>query len=167
MTERPSYEPVHPPTNLRIALLRAENPSVAFYRFLYNSIGEEWTWWERRLLGDSELAAIIQDSRVEIYVLYANGVPAGYFEIDRRQGATVDLSYFGLLPDFVGRGLGSYFLTEAVETAWSSDPERVTVNTNTLDHPRALPLYQRMGFVPIERREVVVDDPRRNTAYRN
>lgn len=166
MTERPRYEPVHPPATLKLALLRAEVPSVAFYRFLYNTIGEDWTWWERRLLSDDELAAIVQDPRVEVYVLYADGVPAGYFEIDRRRLPTVDLAYFGLMPDFVGRGLGSYLLTEAIETAWSSDPERVTVNTNTLDHPRALPLYQRMGFVPIERREIEVEDPRRDPAYK-
>ena len=27
----------------------------------------------------------------------------------------------------------------------------VTVNTNSLDHPRALPLYQKAGFVPVRR----------------
>jgi hypothetical protein len=27
--------------------------------------------------------------------------------------------------------------------------ERMTVNTNTLDHPRAYGLYQEMGFVPV------------------
>ena len=30
--------------------------------------------------------------------------------------------------------------------AWSHPIPRLTVNTCTLDHPRALPLYQRMGF---------------------
>ncbi|MEX0924220.1 MAG: GNAT family acetyltransferase [Rhodovibrionaceae bacterium] len=165
MTAPPQLEPVHPPVDLRLALLHAERPSVAFYRYLYNAIGRDWLWWERRLLGDAELAAIVQDPRVEIYVLYAGGVPAGYFEIDRRQKDSVDLAYFGLLPDFVGRGLGSYFLTIAIETAWSSNPQRVTVNTNSLDHPRALPLYQRMGFEPVGQKRMKIDDPRRDPAF--
>ena len=165
MTEHPQLEPVHPPADLRLALLRAEAPSVAFYRYLYDRIGEDWTWWERRLLGDAELAKIVQNPKVEVYVLYVGGVPGGFFEIDRRQEDTADLAYFGLLPEFVGRGLGSYFLTEAIETAWSSAPRRVTVNTNTLDHPRALPLYQRMGFVPIGQKEMNIDDPRRDPRF--
>lgn len=160
MTERPSLPPVHPPRDAKVALMRAEPPSVAFYRFLYNGVGQDWLWWERRAMADEALAAVIQDERVEVYVLYAGGVPAGFAELDRRDPATVDLAYFGLLPDFIGRGLGPYLLTAAIDLAWSSDPERVTVNTNTLDHPRALPLYQRLGFVPIERKDVVFDDPR-------
>lgn len=165
MTEHPRLEPAQPPAGLRLALLRAENPSVAFYRYLYDRIGEDWTWWERRLLGDAELEAIIQNPKVEIYVLYVNGVPAGYFEIDRRNPRSVDLAYFGLLPEFVGRGLGAYFLTEAIETAWSSEPERVTVNTNSLDHPRALTLYQRLGFLPIGQKDMKIDDPRRDPRF--
>ena len=41
---------------------------------------------ERRLMSDAELERTIQDSKVEIYVLYRDGVPAGYGEIDRRGG---------------------------------------------------------------------------------
>ena len=31
--------------------------------------------------------------------------------------------------------------------------EKLTLNTNSLDHPRALPNYQRLGFVPVRREE--------------
>jgi hypothetical protein len=30
---------------------------------------------------------------------------------------------------------------------------RMTASTNTLDHPRALALHQRMGFIPIRRED--------------
>ena len=160
MTERPVLPAIHPPRDLRVALLRAERPTLAFYRFLYDRVGGDWLWWERRALGDEALAEILHDEQVEIYVLYVAGVPAGYAEIDRREPAVVDLAYFGLMPEFVGLGLGAYFLAAAIDLAWSSDPARVTVNTNTLDHPKALPLYQRLGFVPIRREERRIDDPR-------
>ena len=162
MTERPVLPTIHPPQDAKVALLRAEKPTLAFYRFLYGRVGEEWLWWERRIVPDEELAADIQDDKVEVYVLYSAGVPAGFTEIDRREEGIVDLAYFGLMPEFIGRGLGPYFLNAAIDIAWSSEPERVTVNTNTLDHPRALPLYQRLGFVPVRRETREFDDPRLN-----
>ncbi len=132
----------------RLAILRAERPTISFYRYLYERVGAEWNWTERRLLDDRALAEIIQDERVEIYVLYVAGTPAGYVELDRRVPGEVELAYFGLLPEFVGQGLGAYFLDWAVAAAWSSGPERVWLHTCDLDHPRALSVYQRAGFVP-------------------
>ncbi len=162
MTERPALPPVHLSHETKIALLRAEQPSVAFYRFLYDRVGEPWLWWERRAMEDDELAEIIGDDLVEIYVLYANGVPAGFAELDGRQRPIVELAYFGLLPEFVGRGLGPHLLTAAIENAWRREPEKLTVNTNTLDHPKALPLYQRFGFKPVRQETRDIDDPRLN-----
>src|SRR3546814_11334726 len=88
-------------------------------------------------MSDAELAGILADDRVEVFVLHVDGTPAGYFELDRRDqpggtGGTIDLAYFGLMAHCVGRGLGRYLLHAAIEQAWSYAPERLTVNTNTL-----------------------------------
>lgn len=160
MREPPAAPPPPAPAGPRVALMRAERPTVAFYRFLYEAIGTRWLWWERRALDDRALARIVHDPRVEIYVLYVDGAPAGYAELDRRRAPDIDLAYFGLMPEYIGRGLGPYLLGSAVEIAWSHAPRRLTVNTNNLDHPRALPLYQRLGFRPVERVTRTVDDPR-------
>ena len=162
MGEAPELPPLVPPTDsrLKLALLRAERPSVSFYRYLYDAVGSPWLWTDRKALSDEQLAAIIQDDEVEIYVLYANGVPAGYAELDMRGRPEVNLAYFGLLPEFIGQGLGAYFLNWTVRRAWEHGPSRFTVNTNNFDHPRALPLYQKMGFVARARRTVWIDpDP--------
>ena len=160
MTERPALKPVALPHGAKVALLRAEKPSVAFYRFLYNHVGEKWLWWQRRAMPDAELEAIIHDERVEVLVLYCDGQPAGYSELDRRVAGEVELSYFGLMPEFIGRKLGPWLLTQTLEIAWSYGPQRVIVNTNTLDHPKALPLYQKLGFEPYRQEHFVFDDPR-------
>jgi GNAT superfamily N-acetyltransferase len=160
MTERPPHPHVVPPHRLKLSLLRAHQPTVGFYRFLYNSVGEPWLWYERRVMSDDDLARIIQDDRVEIYVLYVDGVPAGFAELDLRTPPNIELAYFGLMPDFIGRGLGRYLLTWAIDTSWNHEPERLWVNTNTLDHAKALPLYQRCGFRPYKQEHVVIDDPR-------
>src|SRR5665213_1964327 len=69
MTAKPSAIPPPMPKG-KIAFLRAENPPVHFYRYLYNTIGEQYLWVDRRKLTDEELAAIIHSSEVELYVLY-------------------------------------------------------------------------------------------------
>jgi ribosomal protein S18 acetylase RimI-like enzyme len=160
MTERPPHPHVVPPQGMKVALLRAQPPTVAFYRFLYDEVGGPWLWYERRALDDETLTQIITDERVEIYVLYANGVPAGYAELDRRDPPDIELAYFGLMPDFIGKGLGRYLLTWAIDTAWSYEPQRLWVHTNTLDHASALSLYQRCGFQPYKQEQRVIDDPR-------
>ncbi len=132
----------------KLAVLRAERPTVSFYRYLYNTVGEAWHWSERRRLDDEALRAIIRHPEVWIYVLYAAGVPAGFAELDTRRAGEVELAYLGLTPEYVGRGLGVYLLDWSIAAAWTHQPERVWVHTCTLDHPRALPLYQRAGFVP-------------------
>ena len=145
----PPRLPAPPPPAVKLAVLRAEACSVAFYRYLYNTVGERWLWWERRRMSDETLAAIIGDKAVEIYVLHAAGEPAGYIELDRRKPGEVAIAYFGLMPHFIGRGLGPWFLRWGIEAAWRTSPAKLTVNTCTLDHPKALALYQRMGFVPV------------------
>ncbi len=148
------------PSRVKLALLRAEAPTVSYYRYLYNTVGEPWLWWERRVMSDDELRAILDAEGIEVYVLYVNGVPAGFAELDRCHRPEIDLAYFGLIPDFIGRGLGRYFLNEIVELAWSFKPRRLTVNTCNFDHPKALASYQRAGFTPYGQNHVEVEDPR-------
>ena len=160
MTERPRLPQVLHPAQTTVALLRAHNPPVPFYRFLYDTVGEPWLWYERRLMADAALARILEDERVEVYVLYADGAPAGFAELDRRRGAEIELAYFGMMPFFIGRGLGRYLLAWAIERAWSYEPKRLWVNTCNLDHPKALPLYQQLGFKPYKQEKKIIDDPR-------
>ena len=132
----------------KLALLHAEQPTVSFYRYLYDAVGRPWTWVDRKHLSDDDLAAIIQDERVEIYVLYVAGVPAGYAELDRRTDGEIELAYLGLVPEFIGQRLGPYLLDWVIWRAWEYEPRRLWVHTCTLDHPKALSLYQRFGFTP-------------------
>mgnify|MGYP006422447571 CR=1 FL=1 len=158
--ERPAHRTPHTPTGMRAALMRAEQTTVSFYRYLYNTVGAPWLWWERRALDDAALARLIHDERIEIYILYIDGVPAGFGELDCRDAPSLDLALLGLIPEFRGRGLGTFLLRSVIDIAWSHDPEKVRVSTCTLDDPRALPTYQRMGFTPVSREERRIDDPR-------
>jgi GNAT superfamily N-acetyltransferase len=129
------------------AMVRVARPSVPFYRYLYDTVGRDWVWWLRRTVPDEEIAAMLARPDVSIHVLYGGGEPAGFYELERRGGeAGINLSYFGLMPHAIGRGLGVALLRHAVDTAWAEKPQAVTVNTCTADHPRALPNYVAAGF---------------------
>jgi GNAT superfamily N-acetyltransferase len=129
-----------------LTVLHARRPSVAYYRFLYNAVGKEYHWYSRGRLSDAELAALIQDPRDETHVLHVDGVPAGFAELDRRQPGEIELVQFGLIGEFIGRGLGKHFLQWVIDKAWSYGPRRFWLHTCTLDHPAALPNYQKAGF---------------------
>jgi GNAT superfamily N-acetyltransferase len=85
---------------------------------------------------------------VTLHVLYLEHAPAGYYELRGHQDGSVEIAYFGLLPEYTGRGLGGWMLTRAARDAWERGATRVWLHTCTLDHPSALPNYRKRGFLP-------------------
>ncbi|MGI9416233.1 MAG: GNAT family N-acetyltransferase [Geminicoccaceae bacterium] len=166
MRMRPDRPPAAPRGGVEVR--RAVTPTVSFYRYLYDTVGGDWTWTARRLLDDDRLSADIHDPLVEVNVLWVDGVPAGMMELDLRPGLDIEFLYFGLMPAFIGRGLGRYALDWTIDRAWSFRPSRCWVHTCDLDHPNALAVYQKAGFVIYDRKknhEVILHDmkpPRRN-----
>ena len=155
MDERPR-RPVPPmPAGQNVALLAARTPPTEYFLYLYRAVGAdyEWTDWLQRTREEAD--AFVGDPAVGLYSMLVDGWPGGFFMLDARQtgqAGTVDLAYFGLVPQAIGRGLGHWLLATAVDTAWQQPGvKRLTVNTNTLDHPRALGLYQKFGFRPVRR----------------
>jgi GNAT superfamily N-acetyltransferase len=144
-TRSPAAPPLRPPRG-GLEVRAARRSTVSFYRYLYATIGEDWTWVVRRLLSDDELRQILDDPAVEVNVLWVDGVPAGLAELDRRQPPDIELAYFGLLPEFIGQGLGRWLLDWAVRHAWRARPRRLWVHTCDLDHPRAIRVYRKSGF---------------------
>ena len=130
-----------------LAVVHARCPTIAYYRFLYDAVGARWNWTSRKKLSDTALAAIIHDPRDEVHVLLVAGVPAGFVELDRRVPSEIEITQFGLMGEFIGQGLGRYFLSWAIAKAWSYAPRRLWLHTCTEDHPAALPNYLKAGFV--------------------
>lgn len=159
MLAKPSAAELAPP-RAGLTVVRAVRPTVSFYRYLYDTVGEPWLWSDRRKLSDEALRAIIEHAEVAVHVLYANGVPAGYVELDARDRPSTEIAYFGLMPEFIGQKLGPYLLDWGIRKAWSGGISRLWVHTCTLDHPSALGLYQRAGFRPFKRDVELADDPR-------
>ncbi|MEO8635390.1 MAG: GNAT family N-acetyltransferase [Gemmatimonadales bacterium] len=132
-----------PPPGTRLE--RVERCTPAFHRFLYAEVGRQCHWQDRLSWSDEQFQAYL-DGGVNVWVLYHGGAPAGYFDLRPECDGSVEINYFGLLPQAIGRGFGRYLLSMAVREAWATGTERVWLHTCTLDHPSALPNYLKRGF---------------------
>jgi GNAT superfamily N-acetyltransferase len=159
MLERPRPRPL-PASQLRLD--RWREPAPDRYRALFRRVGEPWLWFSRLVMDDATLTAIIHHPGIEIYaVTDRRGIELGLLELDFRESATCELSFFGLVPELTGRGEGRWLMGQALALAWRKDVERVWVHTCTLDHPKALNFYRAQGFVPYARAVETFADPRR------
>ncbi|AKF05095.1 GNAT family N-acetyltransferase [Sandaracinus amylolyticus] len=159
MRSAPRTPPRIAPEGLELRTIA--RPPLHFYRYLYETVGAPWLWVDRRRMDDAALATIVHDARVEIAVAYERGVPAGYYELDRRVPREVELAYFGLVPEAIGRGIGPWLLDAAIRRAWDApEVERVWVHTCSLDHPSARATYERAGFTVYDVKETLQADPR-------
>jgi ribosomal protein S18 acetylase RimI-like enzyme len=119
---------------------------ASFYRYLYTTIGAPYHWVDRLGWSDADIRAHLARHAVELWVMYIDGAPAGFFELRRDEEDGVEIAYFGLLPEFIGQGLGGFLLSEATARALSFAPRRVWLHTSSLDHPAALRNYRERGF---------------------
>lgn len=115
------------------------------YLPLYRLVGERWHWRDRFAWPAEQLSAYLESPGVHVWVLTVSGETAGYFELQARDGET-EIMYFGLAPGFIGRGLGGWLLTRAVEEAFALGNAPVVLNTCTLDGPHAMANYLARGF---------------------
>lgn len=119
---------------------------ASFWRYLYTEVGRAYRWTDRLVWTDEDVRAYLGDPRVSLFLLTISAAPAGYFELRQDDDGGVEIVYFGLLPEFTGRGVGKWMLGEAVRRAWDMGARRVWLHTNSYDHPAALPNYLERGF---------------------
>lgn len=126
--------------------------AISDYKALYSEIGQNYCWTSRLLLTDGELSKIIHHTNVQIFHLIENDKPIGFFELSHKNiPRSVEISFVGLVDAAIGRGLGRLLTQYAIAHAWAAKPNRIIIQTCTLDHKRALPLYQKLGFKAYDR----------------
>jgi GNAT superfamily N-acetyltransferase len=143
------------PPDLTIAIERIADPSAALYLDLYDRVGRPWLWYERRLLGDAALTGLINRAGHELHVALHDGALVGYFELYEDE-----VVFFGLTLEYVGRRIGPWLLDCAIERGFARGSSRLTLNTNTADHPRALETYRKAGFRVVRSESKELQDPR-------
>jgi GNAT superfamily N-acetyltransferase len=128
-----------------VRIERVDPPDGAVDRWFYEHVGAPHEWTDHIDRTDADWQAWAE--QVETWVATVGGERAGYYELHETDGTSVELAYFGLLPDAQGQGLGGHLLTHALRRAFTKRP-RVWVHTCTLDGPHALANYRARGLVP-------------------
>ncbi|MEH6721385.1 MAG: GNAT family N-acetyltransferase [Aurantimonas endophytica] len=124
------------------------------YRALYRAVGEAHHWTSR-LLPDDDLRREIHSRAIRLFVASSGSASVGWFEIETRPAIGESrIVHLGVMPEFRGRGVAGFLLSQAIQAGFSDGISCVSIETNTLDHPAALPLYLKHGFKPYATRQV-------------
>ncbi|MDQ6771506.1 MAG: GNAT family N-acetyltransferase [Candidatus Dormibacteraeota bacterium] len=155
-TSPAELRPAAPP-RAAVVLRQARRVSPDLGRFLYAAVGDGWHWTDRLSWSRDDWRHWLEQGGIETWVAYVGGAPAGYFELDGRDRADVEIAYFGLFPDVLGLGLGGWLLTRAIRRAWALGARRVWVHTCSLDSPNALANHRARGLRVFREETSVVD----------
>jgi GNAT superfamily N-acetyltransferase len=159
MTAPPAGRPRPAPEGY--ALRSVERWDAAAFKRLYVEIGWEWLWSSRLLMPEDALVARLHQPGTRAWTPVVGDRPVGVLEMDFADPASVEISFFGLVPDAVGAGVGRWLMEQAIGIAFSRpETRRLWLHTCHFDSPQALPFYQRLGFRPYARAVEVFDDPR-------
>ena len=129
-----------------VSIRQEITPKPQLSRYLYETVGKDWQWIDRLNWTDQQWTEYLSQPSIEVWVAYVAEKLTGYFELEVEAQANVKIAYFGLLPQFINRGLGGYLLTIAIQRAWQLGAARVWTHTCSLDHPYALANYQARGL---------------------
>lgn len=135
--------------NVDITLQQPPDPQLN--RHLYNTVGGDWLWIDRLPWTDDEWHGYANQPNLETWIARVQGEFAGYFELLAGSDSSVEIVQFGVVPGFIGRGLGGHLLTAAVERGWETGASRVWLHTSSRDHPNAQANYQARGFLVFKR----------------
>ena len=163
LRRRDELRPGRPPSEA-VELLRRCPISAVDYLELYALVGELWLWRDRLAWSREDLERYLASPDVHVWSAHVRGTTAGYFELRQHADRAVEVMYFGLAPPFIGRGLGGWLLTRAVQEAFALDASRILLNTCTLDAPQALPNYLARGFKIVSEDQYLLDVPAKASA---
>jgi GNAT superfamily N-acetyltransferase len=133
-----------------LLVLESREPSVPFYRFLYEAVGRDWVWNDRLFWSDEQYLEYLSRPTTTMLVLYFRGTPVGYIDLDASGDGGTEIAYFGLMGAVHGRGYGKHLLSTGVQRAFDDGEQRVWLHTCTLDGPHAIANYTARGFIAYE-----------------
>ncbi|MCA9249378.1 MAG: GNAT family N-acetyltransferase [Planctomycetales bacterium] len=145
MLERGAHCVKEPPAGF--AVEQALPPDAGLNAQFYRRVGAAWKWTDRLPWSPAAWRRYVERDELTTWIGRLDRQSVGYFELEAQPAGAVQIAYFGLLPEFIGRGIGGPLLSAAIEEAWNlAGTRRVWVHTCTHDHPHALGNYRRRGF---------------------
>ncbi|MEX0851841.1 MAG: GNAT family N-acetyltransferase [Bauldia sp.] len=149
-----------PAADPNLSVRRVAPPNTAWYRELYQRIGQNWLQFQAAALSEERLAAILSNPATAILTLVEHDATVGLAELNFAIPGEVEIAVFGVVPRVAGgRGANALMRGTLVE-AFRPGIGRAWLRTSALDHPLAMRLFHKHSFRPYKFAIEVVDDPR-------
>jgi len=140
-------------------LVKKINPDFQLNKFFYKQVGKKHRWLDRLSWSDQKWINYISNKNLETYLITEKEDLAGFFELlYNPELKETEISYFGLLEEYIGKGIGGYALSEAIKRCFEKNIKRVWLHTCTLDHPNALKNYIARGMTVFKKENINILD---------
>ena len=147
------------PTKKIKFLVKKINPDFQLNKFFYKQVGKKHRWLDRLNWSDEKWINYISNENLDTYIISDSENLVGFFELlNNPHLSETEISYFGLLEEYIGRGIGGYALSVAIRKSFEKDIKRVWLHTCTLDHPNALKNYIARGMTVFKKENINIID---------
>ena len=147
------------PTKKIKFLVKKINPDFQLNKFFYKQVGKKHRWLDRLNWSDEKWINYISNKNLDTYIISDSENLVGFFELlNNPRLSETEISYFGLLEEYIGRGIGGYALSVAIRKSFEKDIKRVWLHTCTLDHPNALKNYIARGMTVFKKENINIID---------
>ncbi len=140
-------------------LVKKIKPDFQLNKFFYKQVGKKHRWIDRLSWSDVKWINYISNKNLETYIISESDELAGFFELlYNPELKETEISYFGLLEEYIGKGIGGYALSVAIKKSFEKNIRRVWLHTCTLDHPNALKNYIARGMTVFKKENINILD---------
>ena len=130
-------------------------PDFQLNKFFYKQVGKNHRWIDRLSWSDEKWINYISNKNMETYIISDSYELAGFFELlYNPKLKETEISYFGLLEEYIGKGIGGFALSVAIKKSFEKNIKRVWLHTCTLDHPNALKNYKARGMTVFKKENI-------------
>ena len=140
-------------------LVKKIKPDFQLNKFFYKQVGKKHRWIDRLIWSDEKWMTYISNRNLETYVISKYDELVGFFELlYNPELKETEISYFGLLEEYIGKGIGGFALSSAIRKAFEKNINRLWLHTCTLDHPNALKNYIARGMTVFKKENIKILD---------
>jgi len=130
-------------------------PDFQLNKFFYKQVGKNHRWIDRLSWSDEKWINYISNKNMETYIISDSYELVGFFELlYNPKLKETEISYFGLLEEYIGKGIGGFALSVAIKKSFEKNIKRVWLHTCTLDHPNALKNYIARGMTVFKKENI-------------
>ena len=129
----------------RIEIYEVENNAYLNF-MLFAGVGLPWRWYSRLKWPVAEWENYFAAKKVKTFLGFYGKKLTGYYELEFQENNNVEIKFFGVLPSYMGKGIGRLLLSHAIKSSIDNGAKRIWLHTCSNDSKAALGNYLSRGF---------------------